>query len=145
MTGTMLSDHKPNMLDIRSNAAHTIEPEDILLALQAPVKSIPSLALWNTCGLKLFTKITKSPHYYLTNTESRLLESSAGDIAAHIPSGTRIIELGAGYVGHRYSAICMNASLSSSAQLRHLQRLEQDRTYPSSVRASAKSRGLRGA
>lgn len=49
-------------------------------------------------GLKLFEEITYLDEYYLTNAEIEALAQHADAIAEHIPSGSRLIELGSGYV-----------------------------------------------
>ena len=47
-------------------------------------------------GLKLFEQITYLDEYYLTNAEIEALTRHADAIAEHIPSGSRVIELGSG-------------------------------------------------
>ena len=47
-------------------------------------------------GLKGFEEITYVEEYYLTNAEIDGLARHAFDIAEHIPSGARLIELGSG-------------------------------------------------
>jgi len=47
-------------------------------------------------GLKLFEDITFLDEYYLTNAEIEALERHAREIAARLPEGSRLIELGSG-------------------------------------------------
>lgn len=49
-------------------------------------------------GLKLFEEITFLDEYYLTNAEIQALERHARKIAQHLPEGSRLVELGSGYV-----------------------------------------------
>lgn len=46
--------------------------------------------------MKLFEQITYLDEYYLTNAEIEALTTHADSIAEHIPSGSRVIELGSG-------------------------------------------------
>lgn len=86
------------IVDIRRGAPQTVTPIDILNGLLASPKSLPSLALWDSRGLQLFTKITKSEGYYLSHAEAQILHRYADDIAGGIEDGATIIELGAGCV-----------------------------------------------
>lgn len=43
-----------------------------------------------------FYQITYLEEYYLTNDEIQVLEDSASEIAARIPEGSMVIELGSG-------------------------------------------------
>lgn len=47
-------------------------------------------------GLKIFEEITYLDEYYLTNAEIEVLKTYADEIAARIPKGSRLVELGSG-------------------------------------------------
>lgn len=49
-----------------------------------------------TSLMLIFHQITYLEEYYLTNDEIRILEESASHIAARVPEGSMVIELGSG-------------------------------------------------
>lgn len=59
-------------------------------------KTLPTLLLYDTEGLKLFEKITYLEEYYLTNAEIEVLENYADEIAKRIQPGGIVVELGSG-------------------------------------------------
>lgn len=59
-------------------------------------KTLPTLLLYDTQGLKLFEKITYLDEYYLTNAEIEVLENYADEIAKRIKPGGIVVELGSG-------------------------------------------------
>lgn len=59
-------------------------------------KTLPTLLLYDTDGLKLFEKITYLEEYYLTNAEIEVLENYADEIAKRIQPGGIVVELGSG-------------------------------------------------
>ncbi|KAL8712928.1 MAG: hypothetical protein Q9220_002786 [cf. Caloplaca sp. 1 TL-2023] len=59
-------------------------------------KQLPTLLLYDERGLKLFEDISYLEEYYLTNAEIEVLHSHATEIAAMIPDGCAILELGSG-------------------------------------------------
>ena len=70
--------------------------EDVLAGLSAPIPAVPARWLYDRRGSELFDEITRLPSYYPTRTETALLTQVMPEIAAHIPRGTAVIELGAG-------------------------------------------------
>jgi hypothetical protein len=60
------------------------------------VRSIPTLILYDDTGLSLFDKITYLEEYYLTNAEIEIFIAYAKELVQLIPTGTVLIELGAG-------------------------------------------------
>ena len=70
--------------------------EDVLAGLSAPVPAVPARWLYDLRGSELFDEITRLPAYYPTRTETALLKQVMPDIAARIPRGTAVVELGAG-------------------------------------------------
>ncbi len=59
-------------------------------------KELPSKYLYDAVGSALFEAITALPEYGLTRAEERILRTHAADIAARLPRGTIVAELGSG-------------------------------------------------
>ena len=70
--------------------------EDVLAGLSAPIPAVPARWLYDLRGSELFDEITRLPAYYPSRTETALLKQVMSDIAARIPRGTAVVELGAG-------------------------------------------------
>jgi len=70
--------------------------EALLNGLSAPQKCIPCQFLYDPTGAQLFDQICDLPEYYLTRTETRILQSHAYDIARLIGPDAVIYELGSG-------------------------------------------------
>src|SRR6266550_8677879 len=68
----------------------------VLRGLGGARKSIPCKFLYDTRGSALFEEICRLPEYYPTRTEIAILEENAGDIAAQMGPGCRLIEFGSG-------------------------------------------------
>jgi len=85
------------IIDIRAATAEADILADIKKGLRnGGEKKLPTLLLYNLDGLRLFEKITYLDEYYLTNAEIEVLETYGSQIAARIPSGSVIVELGSG-------------------------------------------------
>lgn len=69
---------------------------DVVEGLSKPRKTLPSRWLYDDRGSELFEEITQLPEYYPTRTETRILRSHAGAMAAFCGSGATLIEYGAG-------------------------------------------------
>jgi dimethylhistidine N-methyltransferase len=69
---------------------------DVLAGLAAPIRAIPSRWLYDRRGSELFEEITRLPEYYLTRTETPLLEAHSGEVGALVGSGSAIVEFGSG-------------------------------------------------
>lgn len=62
-----------------------------------PIRSIPTMILYDRRGLELFDDISRNvPEYYLTNAEIDILETQLYQIVDYIKDNSIIIELGAG-------------------------------------------------
>jgi dimethylhistidine N-methyltransferase len=70
--------------------------EDVVAGLSAPIPAIPARWLYDRRGSELFDEITRLPAYYPTRTETALLKQIMPEIAAQVPSGSAVVELGAG-------------------------------------------------
>jgi L-histidine N-alpha-methyltransferase len=67
--------------------------------LTAPRKSLPCRFLYDEEGSRLFDEICRLPEYYPTRTEDGILAAHARDIAAALPAGATVFELGSGSAG----------------------------------------------
>jgi dimethylhistidine N-methyltransferase len=70
--------------------------EDVCAGLKRPQKELPSKYLYDAVGSRLFDVITVLPEYGVFRAEDRILERRALDIAALVPGGVAIAELGSG-------------------------------------------------
>jgi dimethylhistidine N-methyltransferase len=69
---------------------------DVLAGLAAPIRAIPARWLYDRRGSELFEAITRLPEYYLTRTETALLERRCPDVARIAGSGQAVVEFGSG-------------------------------------------------
>ena len=69
---------------------------DVTSGLSTARKSIPAKWFYNARGSDLFEAICDLPEYYPTRQESALLARIAPDLAACIPEGANLVELGSG-------------------------------------------------
>lgn len=70
--------------------------DEVLSGLRAVQKSISPKFFYDEQGSRLFTDITHQPEYYLTRTETRLLEAHAQEISQLIGDDFLLIEFGSG-------------------------------------------------
>lgn len=68
----------------------------VLAGLSRQAKAIPCRFLYDARGSALFEAICELPEYYLTRTETRILEANAGEIAALVGPRSALIEFGSG-------------------------------------------------
>jgi dimethylhistidine N-methyltransferase len=68
----------------------------VLAGLSQPQKVVPARFLYDKRGSELFEDITQLPDYYLTRTETALLEQHASDIAALVGEERVVVEFGSG-------------------------------------------------
>ncbi|MEZ5855694.1 MAG: L-histidine N(alpha)-methyltransferase [Hyphomicrobiaceae bacterium] len=68
----------------------------VLRGLGQSQKTLPPYLFYDARGSELFEAITRLPEYYQTRTEISILDANARDIAASIPDGSVLIELGSG-------------------------------------------------
>jgi dimethylhistidine N-methyltransferase len=64
--------------------------------LSAVPKTLEAKWLYDAEGSRLFEEITRLPEYYPTRTERTILEAEAAALAATIPEGAALVELGSG-------------------------------------------------
>jgi dimethylhistidine N-methyltransferase len=70
--------------------------DDVLAGLAAPVRAIPARWLYDRSGSELFEAITQLPEYYLTRTETALLERRCPEVARIAGEGQAVVEFGSG-------------------------------------------------
>jgi dimethylhistidine N-methyltransferase len=68
----------------------------VLGGLSRDQKAIPCKFFYDARGSQLFEQICRLPEYYLTRTETGILERDGAAIAAHMGRNCRIIEFGSG-------------------------------------------------
>lgn len=89
-----------DIIDIRSDAAGVELKQLIYSGLRAQdgskEKTLPTLLLYDTKGLRLFEQITYLDEYYLTGEEIQVLEQHAERIAERVPNNALVVELGSG-------------------------------------------------
>ncbi|MET1112773.1 MAG: L-histidine N(alpha)-methyltransferase [Allosphingosinicella sp.] len=81
---------------IRTPPADPDFRRDVLAGLAAPIRAIPARWLYDRRGSELFEAITKLPEYYLTRTETVLLERRCPDVARIAGPGQAVVEFGSG-------------------------------------------------
>ncbi|KAL9037978.1 MAG: hypothetical protein Q9214_005466 [Letrouitia sp. 1 TL-2023] len=84
----------PAVVSIQQNLKVPNLKRDIVEGLSSEPKFLPGVLLWDTCGLKLFDKITQSPDYYPNDSEIDILSLHANDIVENIVHGSVVVELG---------------------------------------------------
>jgi dimethylhistidine N-methyltransferase len=70
--------------------------DDVLAGLAASIRAVPARWLYDRRGSELFEAITRLPEYYLTRTETALLERRCPDVARIAGPGQAVVEFGSG-------------------------------------------------
>lgn len=68
----------------------------VLEGLARRPRSLPSRFLYDARGSELFEEITKLEEYYLTRTETALLQTYGAEIARHVGQADILVEFGSG-------------------------------------------------
>lgn len=76
-------------------ALHTML-SDVVEGLSQNRKTLPSKYFYDERGSKLFDDICELDEYYVTRTESTLMQQQVGDIAAAVGSNALLVEYGSG-------------------------------------------------
>src|SRR5271170_6450933 len=86
------------MLDLISLRNQQFEEfrADVLAGLGRGKKSLPCRWLYDDRGCELFEQIARLPEYYLTRTETAILQRHAGEIADFCGEKAVLLEYGAG-------------------------------------------------
>jgi L-histidine Nalpha-methyltransferase len=69
---------------------------DVLAGLSAPIPAVPARWLYDRRGSELFEEITRLPEYYLTRTDTLLLERHCGEVGRIVGPGHAVVEFGSG-------------------------------------------------
>jgi dimethylhistidine N-methyltransferase len=69
---------------------------DVLTGLSGARRRLPAKWFYDAAGSELFERITELPEYYPTRQETALLAEIAPELAARIPAGATLVELGSG-------------------------------------------------
>lgn len=69
---------------------------DVLAGLARSPRAIPAKYLYDARGSALFDEICDLPEYYLTRTETRILQECVGELAKRAGPGRALIEFGSG-------------------------------------------------
>lgn len=70
--------------------------EELVAGLTAPAKAVSPKYFYDEAGSQLFEAITKLPEYYLTRTETGILEDNRDDIAQWVGPDACLVEYGSG-------------------------------------------------
>ena len=70
--------------------------DELLRGLQAPTARAAPKYLYDALGSRLFDAITELPEYYPTRTEAAIFAAHAPEMAARLPAGATLVDLGAG-------------------------------------------------
>ncbi|KAL4893565.1 C-type lectin protein [Aspergillus ambiguus] len=90
---------KVDIADIRQDDVKFSLVNEIYAGIDPPPgtkRSMPTMLLYDTEGLKLFEEITYVDEYYLTNAEIDVLQTHAKRIAERVPDNAQLLELGSG-------------------------------------------------
>ena len=80
-------DRQPSVPDAR---------EELFAGLSAPAKTVPPKYFYDEAGSRLFESITELPEYYLTRTETGILEDNRDDLARWVGPDACLVEYGSG-------------------------------------------------
>ena len=69
---------------------------DVLTGLSQARKTLPCIWFYDHRGSVLFEDITRTPEYYPTRTETRLLQGLRAEVAEVVGPGAQLVELGSG-------------------------------------------------
>lgn len=75
---------------------HDAVRAELLVGLSASAAHTAPKYLYDALGSRLFEAITELPEYYPTRTEAAIFAEQGRDMAAHLPAGATLIDLGAG-------------------------------------------------
>ena len=70
--------------------------DEVLVGLAKPQKQIPAKFFYDSRGCELFDAICELPEYYLTPTETAMMQQSAAEMAQLLGRGCLLIEYGSG-------------------------------------------------
>jgi L-histidine Nalpha-methyltransferase len=91
---------------------------EVRAGLAAQPKRLPCRYFYDAAGSRLFEQICELPEYYLTRAEQEILTRHADEIAAAVPAGAVLVELGSGSAAKTRRLI--EAFLRRQATLRYV-------------------------
>jgi dimethylhistidine N-methyltransferase len=91
---------------------------EIALGLRSTPKRIPCRFFYDAVGSRIFEDICELPEYYLTRAEDEILADRSARIAALVPEGSDLVELGSGSA--RKTSRLIRAMLARSGRLRYV-------------------------
>jgi dimethylhistidine N-methyltransferase len=91
---------------------------EVARGLRSRPKSIPCRFFYDAAGSRLFEEICELPEYYLTRAEDEILARRATEIAASVPRGAELVELGSGSA--KKTRRIIEACLARSRELQYV-------------------------
>lgn len=88
--------HGPATAGVDPRNANLEFERDVLKGLRGAAKTLPCKYFYDKRGSELFERICKTPEYYVTRTELRLLRRACPEVAALVGPSVDILEPGSG-------------------------------------------------
>jgi dimethylhistidine N-methyltransferase len=95
-TPSSIESPEPRYTHVTLRAPRDTLAEEVRGGLTAVPKTLPCKYFYDAAGLALFDRICKLPEYYLTRTETALLQGHAADVIGRGPNPFALAELGSG-------------------------------------------------
>ena len=86
----------PSVASRAPDTEHASFAEDVAYYLSLTPRQLPSRYFYDDLGSALFESICRLPWYTITRAETRLLAAHGDSVFRHLPSVTRVVELGPG-------------------------------------------------
>jgi dimethylhistidine N-methyltransferase len=90
------ADPRLRLLAVGREPARERFAADVEAGLTSLPKTLPCAWFYDARGSRIFEEICELPEYYPTRAEEEILRARAGEIAALVPGGASVIELGSG-------------------------------------------------
>lgn len=84
------------LYNLSENNNESVFLNDVLIGLSQTQKSLPPKYFYDSIGSDLFEQICTTKEYYLTKTETEILNQYADDIISAVNNITHLVELGSG-------------------------------------------------
>lgn len=94
--GPRIEDARLTIIDAGAEDLRAAFARDVRAGLTASPKRLSCVYFYDHEGSRLFDAICGLPEYYLTRAEREIFERHADEIAAALPAGAALIELGSG-------------------------------------------------
>lgn len=106
------------LVDVASSGNQDRLCDAVYAGLSATPKWLPPRLFYDPSGSELFEEITDLPEYYLTRTESAILEQRAGEIVKATGTGLTMVEFGSG--SSRKTCLLIEAALARQTELHYV-------------------------